>query len=113
MHVVPNILSVVISEFFKVTTGSRAGSEGREDFGVGNAACLERNIVGMSDTPEGLQLQIDAAKGFANEWRLSTNAIKCAVVVCNEDCENHVECRWKWGMYARGSTLTNLISWKR
>ena len=42
-------------------------------------------FVGMSDTPEGLQLQIDAAKEFTDKWRLSANVKKSAVIVCNED----------------------------
>ncbi|CAB1107901.1 unnamed protein product [Ectocarpus sp. CCAP 1310/34] len=50
------------------------------------------------DTPEGLQLQIDAAKKFTDRWRLSANVKKSAVMVCNENKEEPVEHRWKWGI---------------
>ncbi|CAB1100845.1 unnamed protein product [Ectocarpus sp. CCAP 1310/34] len=56
------------------------------------------DFVGMSDTPEGLQLQIDAAKKFTDKWRLSANVQKSAVMVCNENKEEPVEHRWKWGI---------------
>ncbi|CAB1104848.1 unnamed protein product [Ectocarpus sp. CCAP 1310/34] len=56
------------------------------------------DFVGMSDTPEGLQLQIDAAKKFTDKWRLSANVQKSAVMVCNEDKEEPVGHRWKWGI---------------
>ena len=56
------------------------------------------DVVGMSDTPEGLQLQIDAAKEFTDKWRLSANVKKSAVMVCNEYREKPVENRWKWGV---------------
>ncbi|CAN0327448.1 unnamed protein product [Ectocarpus sp. 12 AP-2014] len=54
------------------------------------------DFVGVSGTPEGLQMQIDAAKEFADKWRLSANVKKSAVMVCNEDREAPVEHRWKW-----------------
>ncbi|CAB1106369.1 unnamed protein product [Ectocarpus sp. CCAP 1310/34] len=56
------------------------------------------DFVGMSDTPEGLQLQIDAAKKFTDKWRLSANVQKSAVMVCNESKEEPAEHRWKWGI---------------
>ncbi|CAB1112139.1 unnamed protein product [Ectocarpus sp. CCAP 1310/34] len=31
------------------------------------------DFVGMSDTPEGLQVQIDAAKRFTDKWKFSAN----------------------------------------
>ncbi|CAB1101908.1 unnamed protein product [Ectocarpus sp. CCAP 1310/34] len=49
------------------------------------------DFVGMSDTPEGLQLQIDAAKKFTDKWRLSANVQKSAVMVCNENKEEPAE----------------------
>ncbi|CAB1111402.1 unnamed protein product [Ectocarpus sp. CCAP 1310/34] len=51
---------------------------------------------GVSDTPEVLQLQIDAAKRFTEKRRLSANVKKSAVMVCNDHREEPVEHRWKW-----------------
>ncbi|CAB1110562.1 unnamed protein product [Ectocarpus sp. CCAP 1310/34] len=42
-------------------------------------------------------MQINAAKEFADKWRLSANVKKSAVMMCNEDREEPVEQRWKWG----------------
>lgn len=42
------------------------------------------DFAGVSDNPEGLQMQIDAAMEFARNWRLSGNAKKCAVMVRND-----------------------------
>ncbi|CAB1098534.1 unnamed protein product [Ectocarpus sp. CCAP 1310/34] len=44
-------------------------------------------FVGVSDTPEGLQMQTDAAKEFSDKWRLSANVKKSVVMVCNENRE--------------------------
>ncbi|CAB1099916.1 unnamed protein product [Ectocarpus sp. CCAP 1310/34] len=55
------------------------------------------DFVGVSETPEGLQEQIDAAVGYTRKWRLSANVGKCAVVVCSEEKKNPVEFKWKWG----------------
>ena len=56
------------------------------------------DLMGTSDTPEGLQLQIDAAKEFTDKWRLCANVKKSAVMVCNEDRKEPVEFEWKWGV---------------
>ena len=42
------------------------------------------NLVGTSETPEGLQKQIQQALEYARKWRVTTNVKKCAVVACNE-----------------------------
>jgi len=55
------------------------------------------DFVGMSDTPEGLQIQINAAKAYADKWRLSANVPKCAVVICNGDGDDEVGAKWTWG----------------
>ena len=43
------------------------------------------DFVGISETPEGLQKQIEKALEYARKWRVTANVKKCAVVVCNED----------------------------
>lgn len=49
----------------------------------------------MSDTPEGLQKQIDAATEFCRKWILLANVKKCAVVVCNDSKIEEVDFKWK------------------
>ena len=53
------------------------------------------DFVGMSDAPEGLQMQIDAAKAYTDTWRLSANVKKSAVMVCDGNREEPVGHRWK------------------
>ena len=55
------------------------------------------NSVAISDTPEGLQRQIEKALEYTSKWRVTANVSKCAVLVCNEDKKNPVEFKWKWG----------------
>ena len=55
------------------------------------------DFVGISDTPEGLQNQIEKALEYTKKWRVTANISKCAVQVCNEDKKNPVEFKWKWG----------------
>ena len=43
------------------------------------------DFVGISETPEGLQKQIEKALEYTRKWRVTANVKKCAVVVCNED----------------------------
>ena len=44
--------------------------------------------MGISETPEGLQKQIDKALEHTRKWRVTANVKKCAVVICNEDKVN-------------------------
>lgn len=47
--------------------------------------CLRTILLGLYDTPGGLQTQIDAAHDFDDTWRLSATVKKCAIMICNED----------------------------
>ena len=55
------------------------------------------DFVGTSETPEGLQKQIEKALEYTRKWRVTANVKKCAVVVCNADDVNPVNFKWKWG----------------
>ena len=55
------------------------------------------DFVGISETPERLQKQIQKALEYTKKWRVTANAKKCAVVVCNEDKVTPVNFKWKWG----------------
>ncbi|CAB1103975.1 unnamed protein product [Ectocarpus sp. CCAP 1310/34] len=92
-----------LSKFFDIEQGVPQGCtlsptlfQGKETSVSG--MLFADDFVGMSDTPEGLQLQIDAAKKFTDKWRLSANVKKRAVMVCNENKDEPVEHRWKWGI---------------
>ena len=57
-------------------------------------------FVRKSETPEGLQFQIEKALEYTRKWRVTANVEKCAVVVavvCIEDKVNPVRFKWKWG----------------
>ena len=54
-------------------------------------------FVGISETPEGLQKQIEKALEYTGIWRVTANVKKCTVVVCNEDRVSPVNFKWKWG----------------
>ena len=43
------------------------------------------DFVGISQTPEELQKQIEKALEYTRKWRVAANVKKCAVVICNED----------------------------
>ena len=55
------------------------------------------DFVLISETPEGLQKQIEKALEYNRIWRVTANVRKCAVVVCSEDKVNPVNFKWKWG----------------
>ena len=56
------------------------------------------DCVGIEETPEGLQKQMEKALEYTRKWRVTANVNnKSAVLVCNEDKKNAVEFKWKWG----------------
>ena len=55
------------------------------------------DFVGKSETPEGLQEQIEKALEYTRKWRVTANVKACAVVVCNEGKVNPVNFKWKLG----------------
>ena len=55
------------------------------------------DFVGISETPEGLQKQIEKALENARKWRVTANIKKCAAVVCIEDKVNPVKFSWRLG----------------
>ena len=54
-------------------------------------------FVGISETPEGLQKQIEKALQANGRWRVTANVKKCAVVVFNEDMVDLANFKWEWG----------------
>ena len=43
------------------------------------------DLVGISETPEGLQEQKEKALEYNRQWRGKANVKKCAVAVCNKN----------------------------
>ena len=60
------------------------------------------DFVGTSETPEGLQKQIEKALEYTRKWRVTANVKKnvrgsAVVVQNNEDKENSETFKWWWG----------------
>ena len=57
------------------------------------------DFVEISETPEGLQKQIEKALliEYTRKWRVTANVKKRAVVACNGDEVNPANFKWKWG----------------
>ena len=55
------------------------------------------DFMGISETPEGLEKQIERVLEYTGKWRVTANVKKCAVVVCNQDKVNPTNFSWKWG----------------
>ncbi|CAB1113082.1 unnamed protein product [Ectocarpus sp. CCAP 1310/34] len=88
-----------LSKFFNIEHGvPQVGKGVKVDETSVPGLLFADDCVWMSDTAEGPQLQIDAAKEFADKGRLSANVKKSAVMVCNVDREKPFEYRWKWGV---------------
>ncbi|CAB1100107.1 unnamed protein product [Ectocarpus sp. CCAP 1310/34] len=83
----PTLFQVFINDLLKVIEAVGKGVKVGETETSVSGMLFGVDFAGMSDTSEGLQLQIDAAKEFTNEWRLFANAEKSAVMVCNDDRE--------------------------
>ena len=55
------------------------------------------DFVEISETPEGLQKQIEKALEYTRKWGVTANVKRCAVFITNEDGENPVTFKWKGG----------------
>ncbi|CAB1106679.1 unnamed protein product [Ectocarpus sp. CCAP 1310/34] len=65
----PTLFQVFINDLLEVVEAVRKGVKvGGTETSVSGMLFAD-DFVGMSDTPEGLQLQIDAAKKFTDKWR--------------------------------------------
>ena len=52
--------------------------------------------MGISETPEGLQKQVETALEHTRKWRVTANVKACAGVVCDENKVNPVNSKRKW-----------------
>lgn len=70
----PTLSQVFINDVLKVVEAAgKVVSAGKTSV---SGMLFAVDFVGMSGMPKKLQLQIDAAKDFADKWRLSANVIK-------------------------------------
>ena len=81
----PNLFKVYINDMIVAVEAAKQGVTMGEDTVPG--LIFADDFVGISETPEGLQKQIEKALEYSRKWRALTasNVKKCAVVVCNED----------------------------
>ena len=91
----PNLFKIYINDLIVAVEGARQGVTVGEDTVSG--LMFADDFVGISETPEGLQKQIEEALEYTRKWRVTANVKKCAVVVCIEDKVNPVNFSWKWG----------------
>ena len=66
---------------------SKQGLEGEDSM---SGLMFAEYFVGISETPEGLQKQIEKALEYTRKWRVTANVDKCGVVLCHEEDENPV-----------------------
>ncbi|CAB1121249.1 unnamed protein product [Ectocarpus sp. CCAP 1310/34] len=90
----PTLFQVFINDLLEVVEAVRKGVKVGDTETSVSGMLFADDFVGMSDTPEGLQLQIDAAKKFTDKWRLSANVKKSAVMYTYLGVEIAKDCSW-------------------
>ena len=91
----PTLFKIFIDGLIIAIEGAKQGVKVGQDMVSG--LMFADDVVGISDTSEGLQNQIEKALEYTRKWRVTANASKCAVLACHEDKKNPVEFKWKWG----------------
>ena len=91
----PNIFKICIDDMIVAVESAR------QEVTMGeytvSGLMLADDFVGISETPEGLQKQVEKALEYTTKWRVAANVEQCTVVVCNEDKVNPVDFTRKWG----------------
>ena len=109
----PSLFKVYISDMIVAVEAATQGVTVGEDTVCG---LIADDFVGISETSEGLQEQIDTAIEYTRKWRVTANVKKYAVVVvvvCNEDKVNPVTFQWKWGEDELPITRPVYVPWRR
>ncbi|CAB1115356.1 unnamed protein product [Ectocarpus sp. CCAP 1310/34] len=79
----PTLFQVFINDLLEVVEAVRKGVKvGDTETSVSGMLFMD-DFVGMSDTPEELQLQLDTTTKFTDKWRLSANVKKMEIA---KDC---------------------------
>ena len=79
----PNLFKVYNNVMIVAVEAAKQGVTVGEDTVSG--LMFAHDSAGISDTPEGLQKQIEKALEYTRKSRVTANVRKCSVVVCN-DC---------------------------
>ena len=77
----PNLFEVYFNDVIAAVKAAKQGVTVGEDTVPGSM--FADDFVGRSETPEGLQKQVEKALEHTREWRVTANVKKRAVVVCN------------------------------
>ena len=93
----PDLFKVYINDMTVAVGAAKQGVTMGEDAVSG--LMFADDFVGVSETPEGLQQQIEKALECTTKWRVTAKVKKYAVVavVCNEDKVNAADFKWKRG----------------
>ena len=84
----PNLFRVYINDMILIVAveAAKQGVTVGEDTMSG--LMFADDFVGILDTPEGLQKQIETALEYTRKWRVTVNVKKCAVKTHPKDCKN-------------------------
>ena len=91
----PTLFKVFINDMIRAVEAAKQGVKVGED--IVSGLMFADDFVGIAETPEGLQNQIDKALEYTRKWKVTANVTKSAILVCNEDKKNPVEFKWMWG----------------
>ena len=92
----PDLFKVYINDMIVAVEAAKQGVMTGGRYTVSGLMFAD-DFVGISETPEGWQKQIEKAPEYTRKWRVTANVKKCAVVICNEDRGNPVKFKRKWG----------------
>ena len=79
--VIYSVQDMCISDLIVAVEAAKQGVTVEEDAVSG--LIFADGFVGISETPGGLQKQIEKTLENTGKWRVTANVKKCAVVVCN------------------------------
>ena len=89
------MFKVFINDMIRAVETTKQGVKVGEDMISG--LMFADDFVGLAETPDGLQEQMEKALEYTGKWRITANINKSTIGVCNEDNKNPVEFKWKWG----------------
>ena len=91
----PNLFNICIDDLIVAVEAAKQGVTVGED--TVSELMIADDFVGISETSEGLQKQIDKSPEYTRAWRVTANVKNSAVAVCNEVKVNPIKFCWKWG----------------
>ena len=84
---------IYINDLIVAVKAARQGVTVGED--TASELMFADDFVGISETPEALQKQLEKVLEYTRKWRVTVKVKKHAVVVCHEDKVNTVNFSWK------------------